>query len=119
MRAGRTGRGLANRSNNAQQSINFRAEINMSAEIITVGDIGTHGAVVITGSPTSKIRGRAIAREGDLVNCPAKYPDGRPHGINRIVRVSGTSKVGGTIMARAGDGTECGCVLMGSPPARA
>ena len=71
----------------------------MSAQIITVGDVGDHGAVVITGSPTSKIRGRAIARLGDLVKCPGHYPDGRPHGINRIVRVSGTAKVGGSIMA--------------------
>ncbi|CAJ0723845.1 MULTISPECIES: PAAR domain-containing protein [Ralstonia] len=91
----------------------------MSAQIITVGDVGDHGAVVITGSPTSKIRGRAIARLGDLVKCPGHYPDGRPHGINRIVRVSGTAKVGGSIMARAGDGTECGCTLIGSQPARA
>lgn len=91
----------------------------MSATIITVGDIGTHGVVVITGSPTSKIRGRAIARLNDLVNCPAKYTNGRPHGINRIVRVSGTAKVGGVPMARAGDGTECGCELIGSQPARA
>ncbi|MRS99343.1 PAAR domain-containing protein [Ralstonia pickettii] len=91
----------------------------MSAQIITVGDKGTHGAVVITGWPSSKIRGRTIARLGDLVKCSGHYPDGRPHGINRIVRVSGTAKVGGIPMARAGDGTECGCELIGSQPARA
>ncbi|WP_296225561.1 PAAR domain-containing protein [Ralstonia sp. UBA689] len=84
----------------------------MSANIITVGDIGTHGAVVTTGSPTSKIRGRPIARLGDFVNCPK-------HGINRIVQVSGPAKVGGIPMARAGDITECGCVLIGSQPGKA
>lgn len=84
----------------------------MSAQIITVGDIGTHGAVVTTGSPTSKIRGRPIARLGDLVNCPM-------HGVNRIVNVGGTAKVDGLLIARAGDGTECGCILIGSQPGKA
>lgn len=84
----------------------------MSAEIITVGDLGTHGAVVITGSPTSKIRGRAIARLKDLVDCPE-------HGINPIVQVAGKSKMGGIPMARAGDITQCGCVLIGSQSAKA
>ncbi|MFK0380200.1 PAAR domain-containing protein [Pandoraea sp. NPDC090278] len=91
----------------------------MSADIITVGDTTTHGGVVITGSPTSKIRGKAIARLGDLVNCPQCYPDGRPHGINRIIQVAGRYKVGGIPGACAGDVTECGCELVGSQPARA
>jgi len=91
----------------------------MSADIITVGDITSHGGVVISGSPSSKIRGRAIARLGDLVNCPQCYADGRPHGINPIVQVAGRSKVDGIPVARAGDMGECGCVLIGSQPARA
>ncbi|CAJ0890689.1 PAAR domain-containing protein [Ralstonia flatus] len=84
----------------------------MSAPIITVGDVGAHGSVVTTGSPTSKIRGRPIARLGDLVTCPI-------HGVNRIVNVSGSAKVGGEVMARAGDGTECGDILIGSQPGKA
>ncbi len=84
----------------------------MSAPIITVGDIGTHGGAVITGSPISKIRGRAIARLNDLFDC-------REHGVNRIVNVSGTAKVDGLLIARAGDGTECGCILIGSQPGKA
>lgn len=84
----------------------------MSAQIITVGDTGTHGAVVITGSLTSKIRSRPIARLGDLVNCPT-------HGVNRIMNVGGTAKVDGILMAHAGDGTECGCILIGSQPGKA
>lgn len=91
----------------------------MSADIITVGDTTTHGGVVISGSPTCKIRGRPIARLGDLVRCPQNYPDGRPHGINRIVQVAGRYKVGGIPGACAGDLTECGCALIGSQEARA
>jgi uncharacterized Zn-binding protein involved in type VI secretion len=84
----------------------------MSAQIITVGDVGAHGSVVITGSPISKIRSRPIARLGDLVTCPI-------HGVNRIVNVGSTSKVGGERMARAGDGTECGDILIGNQPGKA
>jgi len=91
----------------------------MSEEIITVGDTTTHGGVVISGSPACKIRDRAIARLGDLVNCPQHYPDGRPHGINPIVQVRGRYKVGGIPGACAGDLTACGCALIGSKPARA
>lgn len=91
----------------------------MSADIITVGDTTTHGGVVITGSPTSKIRGKAIARLGDLVNCPQHYPDDRPHGVNRIVQVAGRYRIGGIPGACAGDVTECGCALVGSQPASA
>lgn len=91
----------------------------MSADIITVGDTTTHGGIVIIGSPTSRIRGKPIARLGDLVNCPQLYPDGRPHGVNRIVQVAGRYRVGGIPGACAGDMTECGCVLVGSQLARA
>lgn len=91
----------------------------MTADIITVGDTTTHGGVVISGSPTSRIKGQAIARLGDLVRCPQSYPDGRPHGINRIVQVAGRYKVGGIPGACAGDLTECGCALIGSHEARA
>jgi uncharacterized Zn-binding protein involved in type VI secretion len=46
----------------------------MSLKIITVGDKTDHGGTVISGSPNHDIRGRAIARLGDKVNCPLPYP---------------------------------------------
>lgn len=91
----------------------------MSADIITVGDTTTHGGVVISGSDTCRVKGKPIARLGDLVSCPQCYPDGRPHGINPIVQVAGRYKVGGIPGACAGDICECGCVLVGSHGARA
>lgn len=91
----------------------------MSEQMIVVGDTTTHGGTVISGSPTSRINGRPIARLGDLVSCPQCYADGRPHGINPIVQVAGRYKVDGIPGACAGDLTECGCALIGSHEARA
>jgi uncharacterized Zn-binding protein involved in type VI secretion len=49
---------------------------------ITVGGKADHGGIVISGSPTHYIHGRAIARLGDQVDCPQLYPDGKPHGVD-------------------------------------
>jgi uncharacterized Zn-binding protein involved in type VI secretion len=52
----------------------------MPLKIITVGDKTDHGGTVISGSPNHDIRGRAIARLGDQVNCPLFYPGGNRTG---------------------------------------
>jgi uncharacterized Zn-binding protein involved in type VI secretion len=44
-------------------------EQEMSLKIITVGDKTDHDGTVISGSPTHEIRGRAVARLGDQVDC--------------------------------------------------
>lgn len=49
-------------------------ESQMSLKIITVGDKTDHGGTVISGSPKHDIRGKAIARLGDKVDCPLPYP---------------------------------------------
>lgn len=86
----------------------------MSLKIITVGDATDHGGEVISGSPTHKIAGRAIARVGDLVLCPEQYPGGKPHGVNEIVEGHPTYSVDGKAVAVEGCKTVCGCSLIGS-----
>lgn len=86
----------------------------MSKKIIVVGDGTTHGGKVISGSPTQSIEGRAVARLGDLVDCPQQYPGGKPHGVNKIIEGEGSCLVEGVPVALQGHRTECGCALIGS-----
>lgn len=86
----------------------------MGLKIITVGDKNSSGGVVISGSPKDTILGKAIARLGDSVDCPAKYPGGRPHGINPIVEGDATYLIEGIPIALDGYKSACGCTLIGS-----
>lgn len=91
----------------------------MPLKIIVVGDTTSHGGRVITGSETHAIGGRPIARLNDLVDCPEKYPDGRPHGVNPIIEAHATFTIGNRRVAMHGHRTECGCTLIGSATADA
>ncbi|MEJ8824244.1 PAAR domain-containing protein [Variovorax humicola] len=82
--------------------------------IILVGDRTSHDGVVITGSEIDVIDGRPIARLGDLVDCPVRYPGGVPHGINRIIEADVTTMLNGRPIALEGHRTECGCTLIAS-----
>ena len=84
----------------------------MTREIVLVGDRTASGGVVISGSKWDTIDGRSIARLGDDVDCPEKYPDGRPHGVNRIAEGDASMLVDGRAVALAGHRSECGCVLL-------
>jgi uncharacterized Zn-binding protein involved in type VI secretion len=86
----------------------------MSRQIIVVGDSTSHGGKVITGSETHSVGDKPIARLFDLVDCPQRYPDGRPHGINKIIEAHPTFTVGDRRVALHGHRTECGCTLVGS-----
>ncbi|ACC74809.1 PAAR domain-containing protein [Paraburkholderia phymatum] len=86
----------------------------MALPIIVFGDQTSHGGIVISGSETHTIDGKPIARLYDLVDCPQKYPDGRPHGINKIIEAHPTFTIGGEQVALHGHQTECGCTLIGS-----
>ena len=90
----------------------------MSTSIAVVGDETDHGGRVVTGSDTHKIRGKKIARLHDLVDCPEKDPDGRPHGINQIIEAHPTLSVGGRYVALHGHRTECGCKLIATSTAK-
>jgi uncharacterized Zn-binding protein involved in type VI secretion len=89
----------------------------MPLKIITVGDKTDHGGTVISGSPDHDVRGRAIARLGDKVDCPLFYTGGKPHGVNKITTASSSFTVNGVPVAVEGCTTECGCKLIGSVPA--
>ncbi len=66
-----------------------------------VGDLCTHGAKIITGSPTRDVNGQAVARQGDLVSCPR-------HGRTTIVLVDGGMPLtDGRLTAH--EGAKCGC----------
>jgi len=86
----------------------------MTRRFILVGDPTSHGGVVISGSPTDTIDGKAVARLNDLVSCPQHYPDKRPHGVNKIIEGDADSLIGGVPVALEGHRTECGCTLIGT-----
>jgi len=90
----------------------------MSISIAVVGDTTDHGGRIITSSDTHKIGGKKIARLHDLVDCPETYPDGRPHGINKIIEAHPTLSVGGRYVALHGHRTECGCRLIAASTAK-
>jgi len=82
----------------------------MSRPLILVGDKTDHGGVVITGTPSSDVGGKSIARVGDKVTCPQ-----RGHGHTTTI-VSGDPNclMDGQPVARHGDKTACGAVLIAS-----
>lgn len=82
--------------------------------IIRLGDSNTSGGEVISGSSTGSAFGRAFARLNDLVDCPGKYPNGRPHGVNKIVEGSPHFLYHGIPVALDGHRSECGCALITS-----
>lgn len=77
----------------------------MSRRIILVGDPTSHGGAVLTGSPSSSVGGKAIARLGDEVSCPK-------HGNNKIIEGDASYSIGGIPAALEGHRTECGCTLI-------
>jgi uncharacterized Zn-binding protein involved in type VI secretion len=83
-------------------------------KIIRIGDPTSHGGVVITGSPSRTIGGKGMARKGDKVDCPQKYPDGSPHGVNEIIEGEARMPIDGIPVALAGMRTVCGCTLIGT-----
>jgi uncharacterized Zn-binding protein involved in type VI secretion len=89
----------------------------MALQIIVAGDQTSHGGRVVTGSDIHTIGGKRIARLHDRVDCPQRYPDGRPHGINKIVEAHPTFTIDGERVALHGHHTECGCTLIGSTTA--
>lgn len=91
----------------------------MTKQIIVVGDGTSHGAVVISGSPSSSINSKPVARLGDMVDCPQKYSGEAPHGINAIVEGRNTYSIDGIAVALHGHHTACGCSLIGSVMASA
>jgi uncharacterized Zn-binding protein involved in type VI secretion len=77
--------------------------------VVRIGDSGSHGGVVTTGSPDTFANDREVARIGDTYGCPI-------HGPNPIVTGSPDTFANSRAVARVGDATACGATLTtGSP----
>jgi uncharacterized Zn-binding protein involved in type VI secretion len=77
--------------------------------VARVGDGGSHGGAIVSGSPNVFVNGRPIARVGDIYACPI-------HGSNPIVRGSSRTFANERRIARIGDSTACGAsIVSGSP----
>lgn len=74
---------------------------------ICEGDGHSHGGQVLSGSPNSRIKGRAIARLNDPAMCEI-------HGPTHISKVSGRGRFGGQPAACDGDTLACGAKLIAS-----
>lgn len=74
------------------------------AKIIRIGDPGSHGGSVTTGSPDTFANNKKVARVGDTYSCPI-------HGPNPITSGSSDVTANGQAVARVGDTTACGATL--------
>jgi uncharacterized Zn-binding protein involved in type VI secretion len=72
-----------------------------------LGDITSHGGVIITGAISTVINSRPAARMGDLHACPIPG-----HGITPIVTGSLDTTTEGRPDARIGDMAACGAVIV-------
>ena len=72
-----------------------------------LGDITSHGGVIITGAIRTMVNGRPVARMGDLHACPIPG-----HGVTPIVTGSLDTATEGMPAARIGDITACGAVIV-------
>ncbi|MCO6538083.1 MAG: PAAR domain-containing protein [Gilliamella sp.] len=75
--------------------------------VIRLGDPTSHGGNVITASTKTIIKGKPVARVGDLVSCPIPG-----HGNNPIVEGEANFKDEGKPIALDGHKTACGCALI-------
>jgi len=72
-----------------------------------LGDISSHGGVIITGAIRTVVNGRPVARMGDLHACPIPG-----HGVTPIVTGSLDTVTEMMPNARLGDVTACGAVIV-------
>jgi uncharacterized Zn-binding protein involved in type VI secretion len=81
----------------------------MTRAVIRLGDPGSHGGTVTSGSPDTTANGIPVARVGDTYSCPI-------HGSNPIVSGSSDTTANGQPVARVGDVTACGATLTSGSP---
>lgn len=73
-----------------------------------VGDLCTHKAKIITGSPTREVNGKAVARLGDFIQCPQ-------HGRQKIIKVdAGMPLTDGQLTVCEGAKAACGAIVLTS-----
>ncbi|MBD8709073.1 PAAR domain-containing protein [Pseudomonas sp. CFBP 13711] len=79
-------------------------------DIICLGDLTTHGGVVLQAIPQTDLNGKPIAGVGHNVSCPLCK------GIFPIAEGSSTYTVDGIPVALDGMKTACGAALIASGP---
>lgn len=77
--------------------------------VVRIGDPGSHGGAIVSGSPDVYANGLKVARVGDTYACPL-------HGANPIVTGSPDTFANGAKVARVGDSTACGATLVDGSP---
>ena len=76
-----------------------------------LGDVSSHGGVIVTAAVRTYVDGRHVARMGDLHVCPIPG-----HGVTPIATGSAKTFTEGQANARIGDVAACGAVIAtGSP----
>ncbi len=79
---------------------------------VVVGDATSGGGEVVTGSASTRIDGRAVARVGDKASCPTHG------GIRTIVSGDPVRRLAGRSVARHMDALDCGCRLIAGVQSR-
>ena len=74
-----------------------------------VGDTGSHGGVITTGSPTTKLDGKRVARVGDTYLCAI-------HGAQVITTGVNSFPMEKEPVAVVGSHTSCGAVIISGSP---
>lgn len=77
--------------------------------VIRLGDKTDHNGSVISASETTIIRGKGVARLGDMVSCPIIG-----HGVTPIIEGEPNFKDQGKPIALDGHKAACGCTLITS-----
>lgn len=78
--------------------------------VARLGDPGSHGGVMSTGSATMTADGLPVCRVGDTYDCPQ-------HGANTLIEGSAFFSDDGRPVSRIlEDRTACGAVILGGSP---
>jgi uncharacterized Zn-binding protein involved in type VI secretion len=77
--------------------------------VARLGDTGTHGGAIITGSPDVFVNNIPVARVTDTYACPI-------HGPNPIIKGSTRLFANNLEVARIGDPTACGATIASGSP---
>lgn len=72
-----------------------------------MGDISSHGGMIITGATRTIVNGRPVARMGDLHVCPIPG-----HGVTPVISGSLDTMTERMPNARLGDVAACGGVIV-------
>lgn len=79
------------------------------APVARVNDLSDHGGHIASGSSTTTVDGRAVARNGDVHECPL-------HGTGTVLSTLNDVTVDGAAIVYVGCQTSCGAIIVtGSP----